>query len=167
MLKNILKWARITSKQEGEQQFATQQMEYMGKVGDGIVAYPYGLFANIPADNLVLMGSVQGDADNRVAIGCALKDRPQLNSSEVALYHPPTGSVIKFTESGDLEIEAGGAVFNISGGTVNVTANLILTGNLNVLGTMTNNGQNVGNTHGHTQGNDSGGNIEAPIVGVT
>lgn len=153
-------WARITKAGTNGQQFATQQMEYLGKVSDGAMLFPYGVHGNLPPDYLVLVGAVQGHPDNRVAVGCLPKTRPALEEGEVAFYHPVTGGVVRWKQNGDLEITTGSNVA-INAGT------LTLNGDLVVNGAMTNNGKNVGDTHGHAQGNDSGGNTEQPIVGVS
>lgn len=160
-IRDLLRWARITKAGDDAGQFAVQQMEYLGKVGDGAMLFPYGYHGNVPADFLALMVAVQGNPDNRVAIGCLPKSRPTLKDGETAFYHPPTGSLIKWDEDGNLTIDNGSATMALTGDT------LTLTGNLVVNGTMTNNGKNVGDTHGHTQGNDSNGDTEAAISGVT
>lgn len=191
MLRNLLRWARITKAGSDDQQFATQQMEYLGKVADGLIVFPYGIHGNVPPDALALMFAVQGNADNRAAIAWTPKDRPKLKEGEVAFYHPPTDAFIIWRQSGDLDIETGeggSANVNVNCKQANITASESMTvdtpestftgnmtvqgqitgqSNLNITGTMTNNGKNVGDTHGHTQGNDSGGNSEAAISGVT
>ncbi len=158
---DILRWARITKPGSDDKQFATQQMEYLGKVSDGLIVFPYGVHGNVPADALALMFAVQGNPDNRAAIAWTPKNRPTLKGGEVAFYHPPTGSLIKWDVDGNLTIDNGSATWAMVGDT------MTLTGNLVVNGTMTNNGKDVGDTHGHTQGNDGGGDSEAPISGVT
>lgn len=178
MLRNLLRWARITSAGTDDQQFAVQQMEYLGKTSDGLMVFPYGLHGNVPPDSLALMFAVQGHADNRAAIAWTPKDRPQLASGEVAFYHPPTDALIKWDQGGNLVITTGGngsadITVNAAASTVNSSASvtintptLTLNGNLVVNGTMTNNGKDVGDTHRHSQANDSDGNTEADILGV-
>jgi len=107
LIKNIVRWARITKAGSDDKQFATQQMEYLGKVADGIIVFPYGLHGNVPADSLALMFAVQGNPDNRAAIAWTPKDRPKLADGEVAFYHPPTDAFIIWRTSGDLDIETG------------------------------------------------------------
>lgn len=114
MLRNLLRWARITKAGTDDKQFATQQMEYLGKVADGLIVFPYGIHGNVPPDALALMFAVQGSADNRAAIAWTPKDRPKLKEGEVAFYHPPTDAFIIWRQSGDLDIETG------NGGTANV-----------------------------------------------
>ena len=80
LIKNIVRWAKITTAGTDDQQFATQQMEYLGKVADGIIVFPYGLHGNVPPDALALMFAVQGNPDNRAAIAWTPKNRPKLKS---------------------------------------------------------------------------------------
>lgn len=133
MIKNLLRWARITGPGADDKQFPTQQMEYLGKVADGVMLFPYGYHGNVPDDFLALIAAVQGNPDNRVAIGVLPKNRPTLAAGEVAFYHPPTDAFIIWRSSGELDIETG------SGGTkdINITAaNVNITGNLDVSGTF-------------------------------
>lgn len=114
MLRNLLRWARITKAGSDTEQFATQQMEYLGKVADGLIVFPYGMHANATPDSLALMFAVQGNADNRAAIAWTPKDRPTLKAGEVAIYHPETDAFIIWRETGDLDIETG------DGGSANI-----------------------------------------------
>lgn len=217
----LLRWARITKAGSDDQQFATQQMTSMGKVADGLIVFPYGVHGNVPPDALALMFAVQGNPDNRAAIAWTPKDRPLLKAGEVAYYHPPTGTIIKFDEdgnisiatgndatgditvdakdltinaSGDVSVTAGGDIEATAGGELNATATtsvsvtaplITLNGNVVINGTFTSNssggsgeinftstsvkhnGKEIGENHGHTQGNDSDGDTEAAISGVT
>lgn len=160
-LKNLIRLARITMAGKDDGNAPLQQMEYLGKVADGIIIFPYGYHANVPADVAALMLALQGSPDNRVAMPFNTKDRPTLKESEVVFFHPKTGFFLKWDENGDLIGDNGTGKFTLSGDTMTVDANLV------VNGTMTNNGKDVGDTHGHTQGNDSGGDTEDPISGVT
>lgn len=160
MLNNILRWMRITNSSPDDQQFPAQQLEYLGKAADATMLFPYGYHGNVPPDFLVLGASVQNNPDNRVVLGVLPKIRPKLKESELAFYHPKTGSYIKWDEAGNLYISNNEATLNMVGDT------LTLTGNLVVKGTMTNNGKDVGDTHQHSQSADSAGNSQANIVGV-
>lgn len=117
LLKNLLRWGKITKAGTDTEQFAVQQMEYLGKVSDGLIVFPYGIHGNVPPESFALMFSVQGNPENRAAIAWTPKDRPQLKSGEVAFYHPPTDALIKWDEGGNLEITTG------NGGTGNVVIN--------------------------------------------
>lgn len=175
MLHKLLKWARVTKAAPAEaQQFAVQQVTYSGKVGDAILVMPYGVHANLPVDSLALMFAVNGEPDNRAIIGFDPKQRPELVEGEVAFYHPPTGSFIKWTEAGDLDIQVGeesGGNVTINCATATITASSSVTidtptttltgavqvdGDLTVTGatalgaTVTSSGVDISNTHTHT-----------------
>ena len=125
LIKNIVRWATITKAGSDDQQFATQQMGYLGKVADGIIVFPYGLHGNVPPDALALMFAIQGNSDNRAAIAWTPKNRPKLAEGENAFYHPPTDAFIIWRASGDLDIETGdkgGANININCKQANITA---------------------------------------------
>jgi len=125
MSRNTVRWARITSPGDDDQDFAVQQMEYLGKTSDGFMVFPYGLHGNVPADSLALMFAVQDQPENRAAIGWTPKDRPTLGDGEVAFYHPPTDAYIIWRQSGDLEIvtgDGGTGNINITCKQANITA---------------------------------------------
>lgn len=117
MSRDTVRFARITNFGTDTKQFAVQQMEYLGKVADGLIVFPYGLHGNVPADAMALMFAVGGDAENRAAIAWTPKIRPQLEAGEVAYYHPPTGTIIKLVGNSDIDIVTG----NEGGGNVNIT----------------------------------------------
>lgn len=122
-LARLIRWGRITKAGADDQQFPVQQVEYMGKVADTFMVFAYGHHANVTADALALMLSVQGNPDNRAAIAGTPKNRPKLASGEVAYYHPPTGSFIIWREGGTLDIETGGEggkPVNVNGSQVNL-----------------------------------------------
>jgi hypothetical protein len=154
MLRNLLRWARITKSSSDDQQFAAQQMEYLGKVADGAMVFPYGYHGNVPADVLALTASIQGSPDNRAAIGVSPKDRPTLAEGEVAFYHPSTGGFIIWRANGDLDINAGTNKLNITAAETNF------------IGIVKANGKVIDDTHGHPQGNDSAGDTQANTDGV-
>lgn len=166
--KNSIRMSRITSPGADDGQFPTQQMTYLGKVADGITVFPYGFHANVTADVLALMFSVQGLPENRLAMPFNTKKRPKLAAGEVAFFHPPTMSFIIGRANGDLDIETGdggtGNV-NINCKQANVTASesvtldtpeTTITGNLTVTGdttlssTVTSGGKDISDTHTHT-----------------
>lgn len=125
LFKKLIRWARITKSSLDDQQFAKQQVEYLGKVAQTFMVFPYGIHANVPADALALMFSVGGDPENRAAIAWTPKDRPKLADGEVAFYHPPTGAFIIWRDNGDLDIETGDGGtkdVNVKAANVNITA---------------------------------------------
>lgn len=145
MLNKLIRWARITKAGTDTEEFAVQQLEYLGKLANGFVVFPYGIHGNLPPDSLALMMSVQGSAANRAVIGWTPKVRPTLEEGEVAFYHPPTGSTMVWRQNGDLDINTAGNI-NVDCSTANVNASssvtidtpsTTVTGDLNVGGNTT------------------------------
>jgi len=107
MVKSLLRWARTTREGDDSKDFPVQQVGYLAKVGDSLMWFPYGMHANVPVDELVLMVSMQGNPEARVSIPGSPKKRVKpLASSEVVFFHPNTGSKLHFKANGDIEIEA-------------------------------------------------------------
>jgi len=159
IIKTLIKWVRVTDPGDNKDQFYNQKVEYLGKQGKAIILFPYGIHANVPGDNLALAFAAQGNEDNRACIPIDAKSRPELLAGEVAIYHPVNQSIIKFSGSGDIDITTNGSV--------TITGNVSITGDLSIAGGVTNNGSDIGETHGHTQDPDSNGDTQAPISGVT
>ena len=157
IVRKLIRLANITEASKDDENIPKQKMEYLGKDADGVIVFPYGMHANVPAGVLALMFSAMGFPESRFAIPFNTKNRPKLAENELAFFHPPTGSFIKWDENGDLTIDNGSATWAMIGDTVTLTGNLV------VNGTMINNGKDVGDTHGHAQGDDSGGNTETNI----
>ena len=105
MIRSLLRWARVTRAGDDTKDFPVQQVSYLAKVGDTVMWFPYGMHANIPADELVLMVSMQGNPEARVSIpGSPQKRVKPLAASEVVFFHPDTGSKLHFKANGDIEI---------------------------------------------------------------
>lgn len=105
MIRSLLRWARVTKAGDDTADFPVQQVGYLAKVGDSVMWFPYGMHANIPADELVLMVSMQGNPEARVSIpGSPQKRVKPLAASEVVFFHPNTGSKLHFKANGDIEI---------------------------------------------------------------
>lgn len=111
-IKNLIRLCRVTRSGDGEGQLPVQQVEFMGQVGDSIMVFPFGMHANVSEDALAVMFSIQGDAENRAAIGMS-ESRPVLSAGEVAIYHPDTGAIVKMKSDGNIELQA--ANINIIG----------------------------------------------------
>ena len=165
--KNSIRLSRITAPGADDKQFATQQMEYLGKIADGTIVFPYGFHANVPADFLALMFSVQGNPDNRFATPFNTSKRPTLASGEVAFFHPLLPDlIIKLQANGRMLIKSGVSV-DVDAPEATFSGNVTIDGNLTVTGTstlgstVTSNGVDIGETHTHAQANDSAGNTEA------
>jgi len=180
MLKNLLRWCKITRAADDTKQFAVQQITYLGKLCETLMIFPYGLHGNVPPDSLGVTFAIQGNAENRGTIAWEPRSRPELQSGEVAFYHPPTGAHIIWRANGDLNIVAGddGAAninimcvqasiaasgsLTIDSPTTTISGDLLVQG-ATALGSVTSNGVDVGSTHRHS-GVQSGGSNSGPPV---
>ncbi len=171
MIHNLLRWLRVIRPgADDPNKFHIQQIEYMGKVADALMIFPYGVHANVPEDAFGILFSIQGNPDNRGAIAWVPKGRPQLAGGEVAFYHPPTDAFLIWRSNGDLDIETGNSgtgKINIVASDVTINATLTtINGDLTVTGntvlgdTVTSNGTNISGTHIHSQPSDGDGDTE-------
>ncbi len=136
-------WGRITGSDK-KKQFPEQQGSFLGRVGDYVIIQPYGLYCDIP-DGVLLRAIGEGAAIP------ATTTRQAAARGDVILFNPVTGDKIILKTAGGIDITC---------------PTMTLNGDLVVNGTMTNNGKDVGDTHGHSQANDSDGSSEADINGV-
>ena len=137
MLRKLIRWARISKAGTDDKQFAVQQVDYMGKTADTMMIFPYGTHANVPADSLALMFSVQGDAANRASIAWEPKERPTLAEGEVAFYHPLIPNfLIKLQANGEMLIKSDVKVF-MDAPSTEITGDLTVGGDFNVDGAAT------------------------------
>lgn len=106
-LKRIIRFGVITGKGTNGNEFWIQQMSYLGKFSDCLIVFPYGMHANLPADNTVmnLFWAVEGNPENKAGIGWTPKLRPDLEPGEVAHYHPYSNSLVIFRNNGDIDID--------------------------------------------------------------
>lgn len=151
--------------------FRKARVKGLGKESTVYVVYPYGLTANAPEGALCLSWQVEGQESNRVSIADFPQSRPKnLEPGEVVVSNYLTGSEVRFKANGDIDITVNSDVNVIASGNANITAtdvNLTASGdmaltatNIELAGVLTNNGTNIGNTHIHSQGNDSNGDSE-------
>lgn len=174
--------AKITKSGSEDLSFPIQQFEMNGRTGDAYVVSPYGMHANLPANQSALNLS----PDGTILMGIDPIGRIKVEAGEVVFYHPITKSKIHFKNNNDIDIETETDI-NATCDNINVIAatkatvtapesefigNVTITGNLTVTGatalsaTVTSNSKDISDTHSHTQANDSGGNIEANTGGV-
>lgn len=183
-IKNLIRWARITRFGADDKQFPVQQVTYLGKVGDCMMIFPYGMHGNASEDSLVAMFEMGADSANRAGIPGTPQDRPKMAGNEFCLYHPKTQSIIHFRNNGDIDIDtvnnnqgsinintvqaniAASDSVNITAPETNITGNLTVTGDTSLGATVTSNGKNISNTHSHPQGNDGGGDSQVNTGGV-
>ena len=110
-------WGKITGKDEREQQ-PRQQASFLGRIGDYVVVFPYGLYADLPADTLLK------EIAPGVAIPVTVGRPSDTEQGEPALFHPATNTRIIARNNGDLDMittEAEGDV-NIQTVNANITA---------------------------------------------
>ena len=154
---------------------------------DGGVATPNAKRFHDLSDAVVIVGL--SSSQNKIVnyASADMEIRSDDESNVIALHE---GGDITISSDGELNIFTAGDT-NIDGDNINVTgatsvtvdATIVdivsatsvtitspiinLAGNVNITGTVTNNGKNIGDTHGHTQVPDSNTDTQAPIVGVT
>ncbi len=154
LIRRLLRWARVTLPGDDTGDFPIQQVGYLGKVGDALVWFPYGMHANIPADELVLAVSMQGNPEARVVLpGSPQKRVKPLAAGEVVFFHPDTGSKIHFKANGDIEITSTSEIKATAVGDVTITTpanskvdSVVHTvqGDLKVVGDLDHDGTRVG-----------------------
>jgi phage gp45-like len=128
-IKNVIRWALTSRDGDDAGDFPAVQVGYLGKVGDAVAWYPYGLHANVPAGELAVILSMQGNPEARVALPGSPKSRPHpIAAGEVVLYHPATGSRIHLKANGDVVIDAVGDLL----ATVAGDASVVVAGNIDV-----------------------------------
>lgn len=136
--------------------FRKARVKGLGKESTVHVIYPYGLTANVPEGALCVSWQVSGQESDRAAIADFPQSRPKnLEPGEVVVSNYLTGSEVRFKKNGDIAITAAGDI--------DMTAtNVLINGDVAITGTnVTHNGNNIGDTHIHSQANDSNGDTEA------
>lgn len=121
---NMIKFARTTGRKASTStsQFDVVQVSYLGKAADVALMFQYGSFAKLPADQLLVVLSIAGEEENRVAMGTGNPvNNPDIEDGEVVYFHPQTQSKIVFKNNGDIEITAENDVNMIANGEVNLT----------------------------------------------
>lgn len=91
--------------------FAVQDCEWLGKQGKTELIFPYGLHANCSVGTYLIKFRVNGQEENRVAIGGTPDLRPSkagdgipLKEGEVVLYHPLKQAKVFFDYLGNIRI---------------------------------------------------------------
>ncbi len=168
--RNMIKRAVITLGGSDDKELPIQQLSYNGKVADAEIIFPYGVHANLSADNntLCIVFAVDGQEDYRAAMGYTPLLRPKpLAEGEVVFYHPLTQSKIHFRNNGDIDVDVTGENGDLNvtikkdlnitvGGDVNITATGTATvtvpttewiGNINVTGNVVISGTSTADNH--------------------
>ena len=145
LIRRLMRWARVTRPGDDTGDFPIQQVGYLGKIGDALVWFPYGMHANIPADELALALSMQGNPEARVVLPGSPKKRIKVAAGEVVFFHPDTGTKIHLMADGSIEIVAVGDV-NVTTPTNSKMDSVVHTneGDLKVVGDLDHDGTKVG-----------------------
>lgn len=167
----------LTDKADGGNELLTLpviQTNALYRGGNAVAWFPYGFHAAPEADNLALQFALEGNASNRVDLVGSPDRRPEIEASEVVVYHPASGSKILFKANGDVLVDAPLSTFTgdvVIEKTLTVEGDTDLNADLDVVGastlssTVTSGGVNISDTHVHTQGPDSGPDTQVPTDG--
>ena len=112
-----------------------QLIEYQGGNSETAMLFPYGMYANVPNDTLAVTFFVGGTPENKVSIAGTFANRPELEQGEIAIFRPDNETLIKFANSGDIEISTANNV--TINATQSVTVNSTEDMTLNSGGDMT------------------------------
>lgn len=138
----LIKRCYVTLVGDDNAKFQTTQVKYLGKTANVEVLYPYGLCGNPPTNSIAILFNIQGQEENRAGLFNLPNQRFNgLKEGEVVVGNYLSGSYIKFTQNGDIEI-------------LSTSNNIIITGNITVNGSITSSGNVIGggislDTHVH------------------
>lgn len=144
-------WGRITGADK-RKQTPDQQAIFLGRVGDYIVVFPYGLYGDLPADTLLK------EIAPGVAVPVTVERPDDTKQGEPVFFHPLTKTRIIPRNNGDLDIitQDGAGDVNITTVNANITAsatvkldtpevtitgNATINGNLQIDGDLNNDGK--------------------------
>lgn len=166
LLRSLLKRVRITKGGADAGDIPVQQVEYMGKVSNAEILFPYGMHANLPEDCFLLSLSLFCNDQYKVAIGGLPQQRIKVpETGEVVFFHPLQKSRIQFKNNGNIEINTlennGDITVDVRNRTENannrtitattehfgdytITGNVTIDGNLTVTGNIICNGNVTG-----------------------
>lgn len=90
-------WGKVTGKDK-RQQMPTQQAVALGRTGDYVIVFPYGMYADLPTDAML----------KEIAEGVMVPvtvDRPSdTEQGEPVFFHPKTNTRIIARKNGDLDV---------------------------------------------------------------
>ena len=116
-------WGRITGADKKLQR-PNQQASFLGRVGNHTIVFPYGLYADLPAEALLKA------IDAGAALPVTVERPPDTAQAEPVFFHPATNTRIIARNNGDLDIFTDDA-----GGDVNITtvnANVVASENVDI-----------------------------------
>lgn len=97
MLSRLL--AKITGADK-KKKYPDQQADIMGRVGDYIIIYPYGMYCNLPSD--VLAEEIKPG----MLVPITVVRPDDVAQGEPVIYHPVTNARITFRNNGDIDIQS-------------------------------------------------------------
>ena len=151
---STIKQAVITLVTSDSSQYPRGQAKYNDKVTNYTRLSPYGLVSNPPKGSWVLLLSSMAQSAVKFGIASDMLGRIKgLKEGECGLYNTKTTSYVLLKANGDVDVSAD---------VINLNGDVVITGS-----SVKHNGKEIGESHGHTQGNDSDGDSEQPISGVT
>ncbi len=119
-LKKLIQLVRITAGGLDDKDAPVQQIEYLGKVANGVMVFPFGFHANVDPDSLGIKVTYNAQPENRAIFPLSFLRRPKrLATGEVVVYHPKTGTKIHFRDNGDIDVVTNTA----KSGNVNIVCN--------------------------------------------
>lgn len=179
IVSNSIKISQLTLNTDDSEQFPMAQVTYLGKVCNVVMVNPYGLIGRAPAkDSLAVLFNQQGHESARLGImTCPQKRKKGLKDGESGIENVLTGNYVFLKENGDTEIFtkkdliaaiteniiATFKVMNLTGTTINIAADVNLTGKLYTTGELKNNSKFVGSTHVHSGVQSGGSNTNVPV----
>lgn len=137
MIKGL--WGRITGK-DAKKQFPQQQASVLGRVGDYVVIFPYGYYADLPEDALLRM------IEPGVAISATVGRPDDTGRGEPVFFHPSTNTRVILRNDGNLEINMADQQKMI------VNGDLEVNGDADFYGSVKANDKVIDDTHGHEIG---------------
>jgi len=139
-----VKLAQILSSDDSNSGAPLLMLQTHGGESLGVMVQPYGVTSLPPNNTFAVVLPINGEESNKMAIAVDLAGRQKdLHAGDVVVENTVTGAFIYLDFNGDITIAAPGRNVNIAAATVNITANVNITGGFTV------NGKNVSNTHTH------------------
>jgi len=152
-----VKLAQILSSDDSNSGAPLLMLQINGGESLGVMVQPYGITSLPPNDTFAVVLPINGEESNKMALAVDLAGRQKnLKPGDAVLENTVTGAFIYLDFNGDINIVAPNRNVNIAAATVNITANVNITGGFTV------NGKNLSETHFHI---NSGGVGNGGVVG--
>lgn len=154
--------------------FPKGQAEYNQKPTEYARLAMYGLCTNAPKDSHVLLISSQNQESVKFGIeNDFIRRFKNLKEGEVVLFNTLTNAFVFLKEDGTIEVNSDSEIKSVVGSSEIVLTSSSLSIDVGsgtvdfTASSITHNGKEIGENHGHTQANDGAGDTEQPISGVT